>query len=693
MKKRTTKPTPSRPQPVSTVDGKMAVRLLPWAAALLAFLIYANTLGHGFTVDDDTVISKNKYTVQGISALPEIFSTPYRAGFHDRKEGLYRPLPVAVFATLHEVFGDQPFGYHLVNVIVYGITAAVLVKLLLILLFAYPLWVPAFISLLFTVHPLHTEVVANAKSLDELLALLFFLLALWASLHYLKSTKSASLAATGVCYFLSLLSKESAIAALVLLPLTWYYFHSPRRSQWMALAATLAAVTIGYLFLRQQALGGLVNFGKIEPINNSLAAADSYAERLATAIYILGIYLRLLFIPHPLSYDYSFNTIALRGFADSAVLLSLLALGFLGFLALRGWKRKTLLSYGIWFFAISLAPVANIILLIESTMAERFLYMPSLGFCIAATAALYSVCRRHPIRTHGFSAWLPPGRLRFILLIPALFALKTVWRNNDWKSNYTLLMRDVQTHPQSARIRYALGSVIIYEKALKENNARQREQWLREGIKHLQAGVSILPTYGDAWFNMGFAYNELGQYDAAVTSFERALEHTDSLSAARWVQVGIAYGESGRYNDAYRSFRAALAINDTSFDALNNLGMFYSRQGKNDSAIFFLQQALLLRPANSKALYNMGNVYAARAQYPQAIGYYRKALVEEPGFVDALTNLGNCYGVQGKYDSALVYYHQALALSPDNYNLRNNLSLTYRLKGDTAAAARYRPQP
>lgn len=669
--------------------------LLPLLVALIAFALYANTLGHEFTVDDAMVITKNKLTARGIAALPEIFQTPYRAGFHDRQEGLYRPLPVAVFAVLHELAGNKPFLYHLLNVIMYAMTSALAARVLLLWFAGWPLWVPAFAALWFTVHPIHTEVVANVKSMDEVLALLFLLTSMLASYRFLAQGRAIWLIAAAGSFLLSLLSKESAASGLLLLPLSWYYFRQPSRSQWGAFALGLTLAFGIYLTLRIQALGSLVNFQSIELINNSLAeAGNDYGKRLATAIYIIGIYIKLLLIPQPLSFDYSYNTIPLKSFTDATVWLVVVLLVFLAVVGLRGLRTRSVGSFGLWFFALTLAPVANIVQLIESTMAERFLFAPSLGFCMAVTAWLVRkkpvTARSEPVTVLNL---LPPGRWRWLLLAPLVLSVMTVVRNNAWKSNYTLLTTDVQTRPNSARIRYALGSTLIYEKALSENDPRRRTDWLNRGIAQLKTGVSILPYYGEAWFNMGFAYNELKRYDSAVVCFERAMHHMNKLTDVQWIQIGLAYGESGRYQPAFSALHQALAQNDTSFHACNNMGLFYTRAGRYDSALHYLQRAIQLHPDNSKALYNLGNVYAALGQYSTAIVHYRNALHSEPRFVDALTNLGNSFAIQGLYDSALVYFERAYALSPDNYNVRYNMSLTYRLKGDTAAARRYGVQP
>jgi hypothetical protein len=135
--------------------------------------LYLNTIGHDFTIDDGTVIGNNRFTKEGIAGLPDIFSEAYRAGFWEREEGLYRPLSVALFALEWEFFPDNPKPGHIINILLYALSAGLLCLVLFRLLKQQHPLIPLTAALLWTVHPLHTEVAANIKSGDELLAFLF----------------------------------------------------------------------------------------------------------------------------------------------------------------------------------------------------------------------------------------------------------------------------------------------------------------------------------------------------------------------------------------------------------------------------------------------------------------------------------------------------------------------------------------
>ncbi len=672
-------PTPS------TMDSVLPSKKLYLCMALLAAALYANTLGHEFTVDDATLITNNTLTQQGLKAVPEIFVKPYRIGFHDRQEGLYRPIPVAVLASVYNWAGNNPLPYHLLIVLLYAVCIFLLGSLLHRLFRERSPVLAPVATLLFLAHPIHTEVVANVKSIDEILAFIGVVLAISSSIRFIHATRVVWLIALQGSLLLAFFSKESALAAWLLLPLTWYFFFTPNRHHWIALLSTLVVSTAVYFAFRIYALGSLINFAAIEPINNSLAAAPDLPTRIATAIFIQSKYLRLLSVPHPLSFDYSYQTIPLMTFAQPAVWLTIFVLAAIGFVAIRGLQRKSVIAYGIWFYAMALAPVSNLFLLIESTMAERFLFMPSLGFCIVVPALLFSLDRHKRPSLFLHVLRLPtslPLRAVIILLI-AVYSVLTLQRNTHWRDNFTLLQHDVKTCPNSARIRYALGSTYVLEKAMTEPQPEVRQQYLQKGITELETGLRILPYYGDAWMHLGFAYAELKDYSKAAAAYHKALRHVRKPSAAQWVHAGIAFGYSGAYDSAFFAFRQALALNDTAFDAYNNLGLFYLHADKLDSSIHCLEKAIRLRPANDKPYYNLGNTYATGGHYALAIEYYDAALQREARNVDALINKGNCHALLQQYDMAIQCYEQALQLDPSNEKARHNLALARRSMGES----------
>lgn len=688
----------SKPIAVHSHELNHSTVFIPWkyisiAMALIALLLYANTAGHDFTVDDGTVIGNNKYTKQGVSGIGEIFSNPYRAGYWDRQEGLYRPLSVAMFAIEWQIGNGKPWPGHLMNILLYTLTAVVLFNLLRRIFTGYPGLFPVLATLLFIVHPIHTEVVANIKSRDEILSFLFGISAVNLLLRYLVNKKSIELILSAFLLFLGLLSKESTITFLGVIPLTLWCVAKTDFKKTLMLTLPYMGVVAIYFLIRSMILGTAGAEYELMLINNSMVGAADAGQRFATAIIILGKYLLLLIAPVTLVFDYSYNTIPLTGFGNIAVLISFIIYGYALIHALKNLKQRSLISFGILFFLGTISLVSNVFFLIEATMAERFLYTPSLGFCITVVMMLsYLTKTKKDTAGNGLDiSYLRKNSIVFypVLFICLLFAIRTVARNNDWKNNLTLLETDVKSSPESARIRYAYGSAILVEQALKEENKTSKDRMLNAAIEQLAKGVSILPNYNDAWYHLGLAYKELGDAKNAIASFEQSRTYKPFTDANRLTSSGIAYGMAGMLDKAIADLQNAVKIDSLSADAWNNLGLYLGDAGRVNESLDALDEALRIKPGFEKAYYNRGNTFAKAQRFPEAIESYKEAIKLDPGYSDAYNNLGNCYAMMNQPEEALPWFEKAVNADPSNIKAVMNLGITYNIKGDTIKANEY----
>jgi len=677
--------------PVASLNPKLKI-YLGLICALIAFLLYANTLSHDYTVDDGTVMANNEITKKGISALPEIFSTSYRAGFWERNEGLYRPLSVAMFAVEWELSPEKASLGHWINVILYTITAFILFMTLSEFFKKHSILFPLTVTLLFIVHPVHTEVVANIKSRDEILCFLFSVITLRHLFSYCAKGKLLNLIIAAASYFLAFLSKENAITILAVIPLTIWYFTEKNISFNIKTSLVFLGVAAIYILIRYSVLGALTGSAEMQLINNSILGAETFDARLATAILIMGKYFLLLFIPHPLVFDYSFNQIPLASFGEPAVLISLLVYAYLLYYAVKGIPSKNPASYGILYFFITISLVSNLLMLIESTMAERFLYIPSLGFCIAVVFVLMKTFKILNTKNQDDIKTLlrsKPVFTTILTIILLTYSIKTISRNNDWKNNLTLLERDVKHSPNSARIRYAYGSALLIEKALKEENASVKQGLLDKSIAQLERGVSILPTYAEAWYHLGIAYKEKNNAALSIAAFEKAREYKTFKEADFYISSGLAYGMGKQYVKAITDFTKALEIDAENPEAYNNKGLYLTEAGILDSAHIYLDEAIRRKPDFYQAVYNKGNTFAKGGDFRNAIVQYLKAMELKPDYTDALLNLGNSYAALNDYKNALLYFTKVEELEPDNAKVLYNIGITYRILGDQINADKY----
>lgn len=188
-----------------------------WVVFLFSFLLYANSISYSYNMDDELVTRNHRLTSKGISAIPEIFTSPY----YEDNSGYayeYRPVVLTTFAIEHSIWGDSPAVSHFFNVVLYAVCCLLLFIALTAILHAYPLEIPLAIALIFSVHTAHTEVVASIKNRDEILALLFsvvtFLVVYYAKLR----EKKWLLLLVPVVFGLALMSKTTAISFAVIIP-------------------------------------------------------------------------------------------------------------------------------------------------------------------------------------------------------------------------------------------------------------------------------------------------------------------------------------------------------------------------------------------------------------------------------------------------------------------------------------------
>ena len=355
-------------------------RKLALIVAAFAMLIYVNSINHGYILDDASVLTDNFVVKKGIKGIPTIFQTSYRYGYWNSSDEIYRPLILAMYALEWEFFPDTPAVYHFINVLVYAISGYFLFLVLCALFRQYNVAIPFVISLLFVSHPIHTEVVANIKSRDEILCLLLVLISLVFTFKYIDKTKIYYLAIAAVVYMLSLSSKESSITFLAVVPLMLYVFTSLKRFEIGLVTGFYAAGAGAYLLVRRLVLGSLDGGKTIVDLDNVLAGAANKSDELATAIMILGKYFMLLVLPHPLVCDYSIGEISIVSWSNIYATLSLFLYVGLGVYAIIMLKQKNLFAFGILLFLITISVFSNVILMIGSSFGERFMYMPSLGF-------------------------------------------------------------------------------------------------------------------------------------------------------------------------------------------------------------------------------------------------------------------------------------------------------------------------
>lgn len=628
MKKQKSKTNPvSKQQPVK----KQAIQNQRWVVIFLfvfAAMLYSNTLSLQYAFDDTAVITDNQFTKQGFAGIPSLLTKDLFAGIYGHGleigGGRYRPLTLVTYAIEYQFFGLNPMVSHLINVLLYGLLAVVIYQTLILMMPGKNM-ISLVTTLLFTAHPIHTEVVANIKSRDEIMSLLGIMLMFFFLFRYFRSRKVLQLIWSVTFYFLSLLSKENGITFLAILPITIYCFTNQPAGK-IARAYISFFVTAAVYFILRSYLVGTIGDKTSNSIMENPFVNTALPERLATIMCILGKYLLLIFYPHPLSSDYSYNQIPVIGWGNWKALLPLAIYLFMGIYGLINIRKKDVIAYGFLWYIISMTLVSNIFFNIGAPMGERFEFLPSLGILLSVTVALFRLLKIEKVNELKFS----PLKLTIpVTVVLVLFSIKTFSRNPDWYNNETLFGADIYNAPNSGKVHYYYGNT-MFKKALDEKDETLKKKYLSIAKRETYRAAEIAPSFHHAWYNLGLIYEEEKNADSALYVLKESL----------------------RLQPGYEN-------------AIATIGSVYGKLlGQVDSSVYYLKKAVTLNPADKKAFGNLGIALAMKKDYTGSVEAFQQALKFEPDDAMMTLNLAITYDQMGDKENAKKYFDRAFQLDP-----------------------------
>jgi len=537
-------------------------RLYVLVIVVVALLGYARVVGHDHVLDDQALIP-NQSVLQTPLDMQQVILGRYWGDLRSQ-DTLYRPLTIWTLALNHWV--NTLVGLPGEHATVYRITSVVLHACVSGVLFVFVRWlglgpvVGLWAGLLFAVLPIHTEVVAVAVNRSEILALGFGLgFLMWYQTRWVLA---------GVCLFLALLSKESA---LLFLPVAmWYSLTVWKRSERLFLWHW-----VGYVFivgvwgvLRSVAIGDALQ--AVVMLDNPLAMASMW-DRVLTALAVQGRYLFLQVVPVGLSADYSYNQIPL---VHTVWVIDVLFP--LGIFAISGWWawRVRHTNYFVPFllggYVLLFGATSNVLFPIGTLMGERLVYAPSLCLCVLGGWGLSRVSR----------VWM--WWLGGVLVV--VYAGVTVERLSVWQNAEVFYPALVETSPNSAKAHYAVAQEVY-----------QPSGALDLAKDHYLRAVEILPNYPDAWNNLGVIKKDEGDLAGAIVAYETALGWHDGHVAAR-VNLGQAFQSLGENNKAVEAYGRALDVDSIHAVAGNNLAVLFAQMGHTDSAQVLFERVLRHHP-------------------------------------------------------------------------------------------------
>jgi Flp pilus assembly protein TadD len=582
----------------------------PWrwgaAVVILAALVYLPILGNGF-VYDDHFMEKNR-AIRDFSNIPSFFTTHLWAFFDkgdlQNRQNLWRPLPMVSWAIAYKISGTNPWGFHLLSLLLHALCTLLVFVAGRELLKQDAAVIAA--AALFAVHPVHVDAVAWASSLADLLMTLFSLAALIAY-HRFRTRSSMTWGIYTLLFFsLTLLTKESGVMLAPILVVFEFLWHTKeKRHRAIAFFGGIFLLVIVYFVLRHQIMGSLDT--KLFDI--------PFGHLFNTVLMIFGQYARLLLFPLRLQAAYPVQIYDSLLHPDVLVSIFFLALAVV-FLVFTLRTRKDV--FWLLLIGLPLLPGINIIGFGTDLFNERYLYLPSVGFCFLLAGFFI----HHLPRLVSFFS-VKQVKVALAVLL-CLYTVRVIVRLPDWRDEYTYLTVTLRDAPRAYILHNNMGKYL---------HIKHRD--LAGAEKSFLEAEELAPGYEYAKSNLAIIYLEMGQLQKAYKYAMKALEIRPNW-VSPLISAAEAAGRMGQIIRAEELLLKALSLEADNPKIHNNLGnvAFFRKQFKE--AVDYWEKAKSLDPADTTVLFNLGLGYEKLAQVEQALHYYREFVQKAPAGLERM---------------------------------------------------------
>jgi protein O-mannosyl-transferase len=609
--------------------------------SLMTFLVYIPALWNGFIWwwDDGQYVVDNFH----IRLLDMAF---FKWAFFSFYENNWHPLTWISHACDYAVWGTNPLGHHLTNIILHALNTALVIILVIRLLEMSNIRTvnaaqPAFLGertrlitagttgALFGLHPVHVQSVAWVAERKDVLCAFFFLLSIIAYTGYIRSADdniekedsplrrfcfNKYYLLSLVLFILALLSKPMAVSLpIILLILDWYPFD--RVKSLTALRSVLVeklpfiamSLISSVLTVLSQRAGGALGTLSWVPLSTRLLVAGKFL------IFYVG------FLICPL------HLVPFHAYPDHASLFSLEYLS--AFALLAGivsacivMAKKQRLWLATWsYYVVTLAPVLGIIQVGGQAMADRYLYLPSLGpFLIAGLGTAWITNKVADPRTRNLMVKACCAVAAFVLF--ATLSYLTIKQIGIWKNDIVFWSFIIDHDPGKFSRAYNNRGVAYVKEGLTE-----------QAIDDFNRAIAMDPSYDEAFYGRGTAYDKMGDFDRALENFNKAI-----------------------------------ALDPFYFEVFLARGMLYEKTGQIEKAIDDIKRAIALNPLYDEAYFRLGNIYAQRGIFDQAVNYYNSAISANPNYAESYINRAISNSLIGRQDQALRDFNRALLLDHSN---------------------------
>lgn len=613
---------------------------------VLTFIFYLNTLKNKYALDDEYITvtniqekGKNFYpnhelVSKGFKGIPKIWKSRYAKDGESTFD--YRPFTTTTFAIEYGLFGQNPFISHLINLLIYSLTIWVVFCILykLFEFHEYNFQYSFICSLLFLIHPIHTEVVNNLKCRDELMAFLFVILALWFSLKTYEnfSVKNIVLIVLFLC--LGLLSKRSAMLGFAIIPLCIILF---RKIEIKKIIFTLSFVfVIQFIFhiIKNGVTEKSVRY--FHHFENPLYIDHvSFFQKILIGIKTLGFYVKFLFVPYPFRFYYGVNTFDLYDIFDIYFFIGLSSIFISLFLLLKSKNKILLFAFLLFFGCIS--PFLNISTPAPGIIAERFAYFSSFGFCLIIT---FFFTQKFPNINYKSFKDLFKKPIIYLLPLLLIFLIMINNRNSKWHTKIELYENDIKYLEHSAKANSLLGNE--YFEMLRNNSKKYPFKILIDKcLNHYSLAAKADSSIFTAYNNAGVIYFDfLGDIKTAKKKFELAIRHRP-LYAQAYENLGNCYKNEKNFTKAFECYKKSIEIKPKQYSAyIAAINLFFElKKYKNALALVKVGQSEF--PNDYQLTVFEANSYLSGEQREIAVEKFEEAYrlnpnIELRNFIDNL---------------------------------------------------------
>jgi len=605
------------------------------AGLVLATLVAYEPIRHNEFVnyDDDTYITDNLHVKGGITQQSVIwaFTKPYRANWH--------PLTWLSHMLDCEIYGLNPLGHHITNVLIH--IASSLLLFLLLSRMTRAVWPSAFVAAVFALHPVHVGSVAWAAERKDMLSGLFWMLTMLAYVRYAERPNFRRYSLVLLAFVMGLMSKPMLVTLpFVLILLDWWPLERVawRNDKQIVSAShrtrpTNRKVSVWHIIVEKIPL--FVLSGILSVVTFAVQRHGGTVPTLAmipldlrfTNTFISYIrYIGKTIWPSRLAVFYPFP----RELSPAIVVICVLLVVLLSIFSIYIGRRRKYAAVGWLWYVGTLVPVIGLVQVGSQSIADRYMYLPMVGLLIIAGWAVKDLVASRP-------------RWRIVAAVSAVALL----------SSAVILTR--------TQLRHWQNDMTLFGHALKvtENNSL-------------------------AEFNYGCDLYGAGRFDEAEPHFRNAIRISPALDDAR-TYLGEVLLIQGKLNEAVACFNELLAHRQDSAEAYYHLAVALNRQKKYDEAIKHFAKTLELDPKYPDAHNKMGTVLAAAGRFDEAIVHFNEALRIDPNQAEMYANIGAAYNKSGRYDQAIQNWTRAIEINPNSVGVLNNLAWLLASADDVSA--------